>query len=131
MRKASEILREQLPDVELDGEMHAMSAMNQRFRDVSFQGNRLQGAANLLIMPNLDAANIAVGMIRSVTDAMLVGPFISGLAQPAHIMIPSVSARGIFNLSAAVSADSQKLKDKLSLEDGYSADNISCLKKVN
>ena len=59
-------------------------------------------------------ANIAMGLIRSVTDATLVGPFVSGLAQPAHIMIPSISARGIFNLSAVVSVDSQKRKAKCS-----------------
>ena len=113
MRKASEMLRERLPNIELDGEMHAMSAMNEVFRDMTFQGNRLHGRANLLIMPNLDAANIAVGLIRSVTDAMLVGPFISGLAQSAHIMIPSVTARGIFNVSAATSVDIQRRKGKI------------------
>lgn len=113
MRKASEMLRERLPDIELDGEMHAMSAMNEVFRDMTFQGNRLKGQANLLIMPNLDAANIAVGLIRSVTDAMLVGPFISGLAQSAHIMIPSVTARGILNVSAATSVDIQRSKGKI------------------
>lgn len=113
MRKAAAILRERMPDLELDGEMHAMSAMNSRLREMTFQGTTLQGQANLLIMPNLDAANIAVGMIRSVTDAMLVGPFISGLAQPAHIMIPSVTARGIFNVSAAASVDIQKRKGKI------------------
>jgi len=113
MRKAAAILRERLPDIELDGEMHAMSAMNQTLREMTFQGTTLRGQANLLIMPNLDAANIAVGLIRSVTDAMLVGPFISGLAQPAHIMIPSVTSRGIFNVSAATSVDIQKRKGKI------------------
>ena len=110
MRKAAAILRESMPDLELDGEMHAMSALNQTFRDKTFQGNNFQGQANLLIMPNLDAANITVGIIRSVTDAMLVGPFISGLAKPAHIMIPSVTARGILNVSAATAVDIQKRK---------------------
>ena len=113
MRKAAELLRESMPNLELDGEMHAMSALNQTFRDKTFQGNNLQGQANLLIMPNLDAANITVGIIRSVTDAMLVGPFISGLAKPAHIMIPSVTARGILNVSAATAVDIQKRKGKV------------------
>ncbi|MEH6358505.1 MAG: NADP-dependent malic enzyme [Pseudomonadales bacterium] len=119
MRKAGEILRELMPEVELDGEMHAMSAMNQVLREKTFQGTTLQGQANLLIMPNLDAANITMGMIRSVTDAMLLGPFVSGLAKPAHIMIPSISARGIFNLSAVVSADSRKLKNKFGLGSAF------------
>lgn len=112
MRKAAEILRERLPDIELDGEMHAMSAMNSRMRDMAYQDSMLKSQANLLVMPNLDAANITMGMIRSVADAMLVGPFISGLAQPAHIMIPSVSSRGIFNVSAATAADIQKRKGR-------------------
>jgi len=112
MRKATAILREIMPEVELDGEMHAMSAMSQILREQAFQGATLQGQANLLIMPNLDAANITLGMIRSVTDATQVGPFVSGLAKPAHIMTPSITARGIFNLSALVSADSQKHKVK-------------------
>ena len=120
MRKAAEILRASMADVELDGEMHAMSAMNLALRNKAFQGSTLKGQANLLVMPNLDAANITMGMIRSVTDAMLVGPFISGLAKPAHIMIPSITARGIFNLSAATAADIQKCKAgnaKAALED--------------
>jgi len=114
MRKAAEILRESMPDVELDGEMHAMSAMNQTLRTKAFQGSTLKGQANLLVMPNLDTANITMGMLRSVTDAMLVGPFISGLAKPAHIMIPSITARGIFNLSAATAADIQRCRSDLS-----------------
>jgi len=114
MRKAAEILRANMPDVELDGEMHAMSAMNLALRNKAFQSSTLKGQANLLVMPNLDAANITMGMIRSVTDAMLVGPFISGLAQPAQIMIPSITARGIFNLSAATAADIQQCRTSLS-----------------
>lgn len=112
MRKAAALLRERFPDIELDGEMHAMSAMSDRLRGMAYQGSALKSPANLLIMPNLDAANIAVGMIRSVTEALLVGPFISGLAQPAHIMIPSVTARGILNVSAATAADIQRRKGK-------------------
>jgi malate dehydrogenase (oxaloacetate-decarboxylating)(NADP+) len=58
-------------------------------------------------MPNLDAANIAMGLIRSLTDALLIGPFINGFSKPAHIVIPSVSSRGIFNMTALTVADIQ------------------------
>jgi len=65
----------------------------------------LTGQPNLLIMPNLDSANITLGLIRSLTDALLVGPFVHGLAKPAHIVIPSVSARGLFNMTAVTASE--------------------------
>jgi len=105
MRRASEILRAELPDVELDGEMHAFTAMNDSFRETIFQGSHLKGRANLLIMPNIDAANITLGMIRSLTDALLVGPFFTGFSKPAHVVIPSVSPRGILNMTAYICAE--------------------------
>jgi malate dehydrogenase (oxaloacetate-decarboxylating)(NADP+) len=105
MKRASEHLRRELPDVQIDGEMHALSALNADLRATIFQNNTLEGRANLLIMPNMDAASIALGLIRSVTNARLVGPFLKGLDQAAHILIPSVSGRGILNMSALTVAD--------------------------
>lgn len=105
MRKAAGILRNHLPNIELDGEMHALTAYSERLRETIFQGCNLSGSANLLIMPNLDAASIALGLIRSHTDALLIGPFLTGLSKPAHIVIPSVTARGIFNMSALTAAE--------------------------
>lgn len=108
MRRASELLRERHPQLQLDGEMHVLSALNPALRATVYPDANLQGRANVLVMPNLDAANIAMGLIRSMTDALLIGPFIHGLAKPAHIVIPSVSARGIFNMTAATVADLKK-----------------------
>ena len=108
MREAAKILRQKHPDVEVDGEMHALTAMNEELRKRILPGANLTGAANLLIMPNLDAANIALGLIRSLTDALLVGPFLNGISKPAHIVIPSVTARGIFNMSAITAADVER-----------------------
>jgi malate dehydrogenase (oxaloacetate-decarboxylating)(NADP+) len=105
MRKAAEILRQSMPEVEIDGEMHSFTAMNETFRSTIFAGSRLSGSANLLIMPNIDAANIALGLIRSLTDALLIGPFFTGFSKPAHVVIPSVTSRGIFNMSAFTSAE--------------------------
>ena len=105
MRKAAEILRAEMPEVEIDGEMHALTAMNEALRKTIYKDANLSGAANLLIMPNLDAASIALGIIRSLTDALLIGPFLTGLNKPAHIVIPSVTPRGIFNMSAFTSAE--------------------------
>ncbi|MCW8886271.1 MAG: NADP-dependent malic enzyme, partial [Motiliproteus sp.] len=104
MRQASGILRDKHPEVEIDGEMHSYAALNAELRKLIMPDANLTGRANLLVMPNLDSANIALGLIRSLTDALLVGPFVNGLSKPAHIVIPSVSARGIFNMSALTAA---------------------------
>jgi malate dehydrogenase (oxaloacetate-decarboxylating)(NADP+) len=85
--------------------MHVLSALNPKLRDTIYPHANISGRANVLVMPNLDAANIAMGLIRSLTDALLIGPFINGFRKPAHIVIPSVSARGIFNMTALTVAD--------------------------
>ncbi len=108
MKQASEILREKHPDIEIDGEMVAFSALNGDFRDTIMPQANLTGRANVLVMPNMDCASIALGMIRSLTAARLIGPYLYGLERSAHILIPSVSARGIFNMTALCSADAQK-----------------------
>ncbi|MDA0795688.1 MAG: NADP-dependent malic enzyme [Proteobacteria bacterium] len=105
VRAASELLRNKYPNLQLDGEMHVLSALNPMLRNTVYAQANLQGRANLLVMPNLDSANIAMGLIRSLTDALLIGPFITGLRKPTHIVIPSVSSRGIFNMTALTVAD--------------------------
>jgi malate dehydrogenase (oxaloacetate-decarboxylating)(NADP+) len=111
MHRAAEILRRELPKVEIDGEMHSYSALNEALRNTVYPDANLSGRANLLIMPNLDTANIALGLIRSLTDALLIGPLLSGLKRPAHIVIPSVTSRGIFNMSAFTVAEIHRRAD--------------------
>jgi len=110
VRAAAEILRRTHDDIEIDGEMHVLSALNPTLRKTVYPQANLSGRANVLIMPNLDAANIAMGLIRSLTDGLLIGPFINGLAKPAHIVLPSVTSRGIFNMTALTVADIQHSK---------------------
>lgn len=105
MKRAAERLRGYNPDLEIDGEMHAISAFNEQLRSSIFQNNRLTGRANLLIMPNMDAASIALGLCRSISNAGMIGPYLNGLDKAAHILIPSVSARGIFNMAALTVED--------------------------
>tara|TARA_B100000767_G_scaffold92646_1_gene89059 strand:+ start:191 stop:2461 length:2271 start_codon:yes stop_codon:yes gene_type:complete len=105
MRTASELLRKKYPELQIDGEMHVLSALNPALRDTIYSQANLEGRANVLVMPSLDSANIAMGLIRSLTDALLIGPFINGFRKPAHIVIPSVSSRGIFNMTALTVAD--------------------------
>jgi len=105
VKRAAQRLRELHPEIQIDGEMHAMSALNEEMRNSIFQENRLTGSANLLIMPNMDTASIALGLSRSITGARMVGPYLSGLDKAAHILIPSVSAKGIFNMTALAVSD--------------------------
>ncbi|KXF76982.1 malic enzyme [Paramesorhizobium deserti] len=110
MRRATAILSERHPDLEVDGEMHGDAALSQALRDRVFPASRLTGEANLLVFPNLDAANITLNVVKSVTDALHVGPILLGAARPAHILTPSVTSRGIVNMTAlAVVEASQRL----------------------
>lgn len=112
MRDAVAIVHERAPQLEVDGEMHAITAMNEAIRNTINPYSTLAGAANLLIMPNLDTANIAMELLRAVNDALLIGPILSGTARPAHIVTPSATAKGIFNMSALAVADAWRQKNR-------------------
>ena len=115
MRDAVAIIHERAPHLEVDGEMHAISAMNEGIRNTINPYSTLSGAANLLIMPNLDTANIAMELLRAVNDALLIGPILSGAARPAHIVTPTATAKGIFNMSALAVADAWRHKNRSSV----------------
>ena len=105
MRKATSILQRKTSGLEIDGEMHADAALKEVVRKALNQHTTLEESANLLVMPNLDAANIALELIRSVNDALMIGPILSGTAKSAHIVTPSSTAKGVFNMSAIAVAD--------------------------
>jgi malate dehydrogenase (oxaloacetate-decarboxylating)(NADP+) len=107
MRRASELLVERHPELEADGEMNGESALDPAYRERVFPHSRLKGEANVLIMPNLDAANIAYEMIKVLADALPVGPILIGAACPAHILTPSVTARGVVNMTAVAVVEAQ------------------------
>jgi malate dehydrogenase (oxaloacetate-decarboxylating)(NADP+) len=100
MRKAMTLLRESRPDFELDGEMHADAALSDVLRGRYVSNSPLTGSANLLVMPSLDAANIALTLLSAATEGLLVGPLLLGVSKPIHVMVPSVTARGIVNMTA-------------------------------
>jgi len=110
MRKAAAILRDMRPDMQIDGEMHADSALKEAVRDRMVSDSRLTGSANLFIFPNLDAANICTNMLRSIDNGLLVGPILLGTAQPAHIVTSSATSKGIFNVAAIALADASKVE---------------------
>jgi malate dehydrogenase (oxaloacetate-decarboxylating)(NADP+) len=100
MRKALSLLRASELDFELDGEMHADAALSESLRSRIVSSSSLTGSANLLVMPTLDAANIALTLLSAATEALLVGPLLLGVSKPVHVMVPSVTARGIVNMTA-------------------------------
>ncbi|OCW57976.1 NADP-dependent malic enzyme [Hoeflea olei] len=108
MRKAMEIIRSVAPNLEVDGEMHGDSAMSEALRQRVMPDSTLAGEANLLVFPNLDSANIALGLVKTMTEALHVGPILLGAALPAHILSPSVTSRGVVNMAtlAVVEASS-------------------------
>jgi len=108
MRQALAIVLKKAPGLEIDGEMNGESALVPAFRQRVFPHSRLTGEANVLIMPNIDAANIAYQMIKILADALPVGPILMGAARPAHILTPSVTARGIVNMTAVAAVEAQQ-----------------------
>ncbi len=100
MRRALALVRERAPDLEVDGEMHADAALVAAIRDKAVPDSRLSGTANLLVMPTLDAANISFTLLKAASDGLPVGPMLLGMSKPIHVLVPSVTARGIVNLSA-------------------------------
>ncbi len=107
MRQAYQIVAQDLPDLEVDGEMHADAALSEAIRKGVLPDSRLKGEANLLVMPTLDAANIAFNMLKILSDAQNVGPMLLGAARPVHIVTPSVTVRGLLNMTAIAVVDAQ------------------------
>ena len=100
MRAALDIIRADQPELEIEGEMHANLALSETMRNLRFPGSRLSGSANLLVMPNQDSANIAFDMLQVLGQGIVIGPILLGAAQPAHIVTPSITVRGLLNLTA-------------------------------
>ena len=106
MRDALELILQRMPDLAVDGEMQADAALSQEIRDREFPDSRLGVDANLLIMPNIDAANITYNALRvTAGENVAVGGFLLGAAKPAHILSPSSSVRRIVNMTAVAVAE--------------------------
>jgi malate dehydrogenase (oxaloacetate-decarboxylating)(NADP+) len=112
LRAALEIILTKAPDLEVDGEMNGESALVPAFRQRIYPHSRLTGEANVLIMPNIDAANTAYQMIKVLGDALPVGPILIGAARPAHILTPSTTARGVVNMTAFAAVDAQQAHER-------------------
>jgi malate dehydrogenase (oxaloacetate-decarboxylating)(NADP+) len=100
MRHALELLCELAPDLEADGEMQADAALSEALRRERLSQPRFAGQANLLIMPNVDAANIAHNLLKMLGGGVSIGPILLGGARQAHVLSQSVTVRGLVNMTA-------------------------------
>ena len=106
MRRALELITERAPELEIEGEMHGDAAISEEIRLRLFPRSRLRGEANLLIMPTLDAANIAFNLLKTAAGGgVTIGPILLGAARPVHILTPSASVRRVVNMTALAVAD--------------------------
>jgi malate dehydrogenase (oxaloacetate-decarboxylating)(NADP+) len=107
MRKTLKLIQMTAPELEVEGEMHADHALNEEVRYKVFPDSKLVGSANLLIMPNLDTANISFNLLKVLADGQPIGPVLLGPARAAHILTPSSTTRGIINMTALAVVDAQ------------------------
>jgi malate dehydrogenase (oxaloacetate-decarboxylating)(NADP+) len=106
MRRTLELLRTQAPWLEVDGEMHGDLALDGEARRKLMPGTTLDGDANLLVLPNIDAANIAYNLLKTAAGGgIAIGPVLLGAAKPVHILTPSATVRRIVNMTALTVAD--------------------------
>ncbi len=107
MRTARTLLKQRLPDLQIEGEMHADTAISEELRKRVMPESELKGQANLLVMSNLEAAHIAYGLLKTLGGGISVGPILIGAAKPVHVLTASTSVRSIFNMVAVAVADAQ------------------------
>jgi malate dehydrogenase (oxaloacetate-decarboxylating)(NADP+) len=106
MAAARKLIAERAPHLEVDGEMHGDAALSEAVRKAAFPGTTLTGEANLLIMPNVEAANITYNLLKMIGgEGVTVGPFLLGAAKPVHILTPAATVRRIINMTAVASAN--------------------------
>ncbi len=116
MRRAYEEIRRRAPTLAVDGEMHADSALSQEIRDIVMPNSNFKGSANLFVMPNIEAANISFNILKVLGNAISIGPLLLGTARPANVLMPSVTARGILNMTAVSCVAAQEFEENSSPE---------------
>ena len=107
MREALQLILKRAPRLEVEGEMHVDAALKTDIRERLFPDSRLSGAANLLVMPNLDAANAAYNLTRVMTDGIGIGPVLMGMAKPVHVLTTSATVRRVVNMTAIAAVEAQ------------------------
>lgn len=112
MRKVFQLLTEMNVDFDFDGEMQGDAALDINIRAHDLPSSQLQGAANLLILPTVDAANIAFNLLKTATNSATIGPILLGTNKPIHILTPSATARRIVNMTALAVTEALDLEEE-------------------
>ncbi|MDA0240784.1 MAG: NADP-dependent malic enzyme [Proteobacteria bacterium] len=107
MREAFALVRKLDPELAVEGEMHGDAALSQGIRETLIGESLFEGSANLFIMPSLDAANIAYTLVSRLAEGVSVGPILTGVRFPAHILPETTTARGIVNMTALAVVEAQ------------------------
>ncbi|HNB42898.1 MAG TPA: NADP-dependent malic enzyme [Burkholderiaceae bacterium] len=111
MRDALALLQQQAPWLEVDGEMHGDAALDPAYRAELMPRCGLQGEANLLVLPNIDAANISYNLLKTAAGSgIAIGPILLGAAKPVHVLTPSATVRRVVNMTALTVADANALR---------------------
>jgi len=111
MRRALELLREQAPWLPVDGEMHGDIALDGAARKALMPGSTLEGDANLLVLPDIDSANISYNLLKTAAGGgIAIGPVLLGAAKPVHVLTPSATVRRIVNMTALTVADANAVR---------------------
>jgi malate dehydrogenase (oxaloacetate-decarboxylating)(NADP+) len=106
MREVLAMLKEHAPDLQVDGEMHGDVALDANLRREILPESTLEGDANLLVLPNIDAANISYNLLKTAAgNNIAIGPILLGAAQPVHVLTASATVRRIVNMTALLVAD--------------------------
>lgn len=105
MQQTLNILKTEAPELECEGEMQPDLALWERYRNAYFPNSELQGMANLFIFANIDTANVTYNFVRTITDSIAVGPILTGISKPAHVVTNIATARRIVNVTAICATD--------------------------
>ena len=111
MRVALAMIQKQMPTLEIEGEMHGDAALNYDILKTIMPDSRLKGSANLLVLPNIEAANIAYNLLKvAAGNGVAIGPIMLGCANPVHVLTPSATVRRIVNMTALCVLDAKMLQ---------------------
>jgi malate dehydrogenase (oxaloacetate-decarboxylating)(NADP+) len=111
MRRALALVREQAPELEIDGEMHADCAVDESIRSALMPFSTLKGDANLLVCPNIESANISYNLLKTTAgNNIAIGPILLGAAKPVNILTPSATVRRVVNMTALTVLEANSIR---------------------
>ena len=119
MRDAYADLRRRDPELEIDGEMTADLALSEKIRQTVMPNSKLTGQANLFVLPNVESANISFNMLRVLADGISIGPLLLGVARPCYITTPSVTTRGMINMTALATVGAQVHEEEMADDNNH------------